>query len=168
MEAQGSRSLLISALITWPWQDQGGGVHAEWQTQETEAEAEREEESRNDVDLHQTCVSASCSPSNIQNNHVNITSHHSSLTKSLPLGGWANDWSCVPPTRVKIRSTRPTNIRLYIYIIQCHNHTTEQNNQDISVPMNYWLKYQEYYFRASDITVLVSIVVWMSCILLMN
>lgn len=29
-------------------------------------------------------------------------------------GGWANDWSCVPPTRVKIRSTRPTNIRLYI------------------------------------------------------
>lgn len=114
MEAQGSRSLLISALITWPWHDQGGGVHAEWQTQETEAEAEREEESRNDVDLHQTCVSASCSPSNIQNNHVNITSHHSSLTKSLPLGGWANDWSCVPPTRVKIRSTRPTNIRLYI------------------------------------------------------
>lgn len=31
-----------------------------------------------------------------------------------PWGGWANDWSCVPPTRVKIRSTRPTNIRLYI------------------------------------------------------
>lgn len=37
MEAQGSRSLLISALITWPWHDQGGGVHAEEQTQETEA-----------------------------------------------------------------------------------------------------------------------------------